>query len=297
MKYSIVLLLLLTFQATAQTGSLVPNINFIYDASCATFNVELTSDTSSLYFARVRKQDTLRDIPVGLYSIRIYSCDSVFVYGQKIEILENETRQLNFRNGAYIGNYNRYGEDFYDESDTSEWSDISPYVGLQFGRGLDYDKTNQKVRSNFNFQYVGGMDFRLGKSPFALGFESGISYGQINYDNIDFIDTAITYDKLRYRSFNIQAAFLTSIYIKKLKLLDFGVKYRLPVYARIARISGNETYNSKRVHQFNDLTLVAHLGYGWGFIFAEYQLNQVLIAPYENAPRLMLGVRLNVPTY
>lgn len=297
MKHLLALFLLVTLQVTAQTGSLRPNVNFINDAGCATFKVELTSDSLTLHFEQVRKQDTLHEIPVGVYSVRFYSCDSTFVYGQNIEIIEDETQQLNFRNGAYVGDFDVYNNEFGEYYDSSEWSGLPPYAGLQFGRGLDYDNTSQKVRSNFNFQYVGGIDFRLGKSPIAMGFESGISYGQINYDNVDFLDTAIIYDKLRYRSFNIQAAFLTSIYIKKNKLFDIGVKYRLPIYARIARVSNNETINSKRVHQFNDLTLVAHLGYAWGFIFAEYQLNSVLIAPYENAPRLMLGVRLNAPTY
>ena len=46
------------------------------------------------------------------------------------------------------------------------------------------------------------------------------------------IDTSVVQEDQRYTSLDLTAALLASIYIKEKKLLDIGINYNLPLYAR-----------------------------------------------------------------
>ena len=46
------------------------------------------------------------------------------------------------------------------------------------------------------------------------------------------IDTSVVHEDQRYTSLDLTAALLASIYIKEKKLLDIGINYNLPLYAR-----------------------------------------------------------------
>jgi hypothetical protein len=46
------------------------------------------------------------------------------------------------------------------------------------------------------------------------------------------IDTSVVHEDQRYTSLDLTADLLASIYIKEKKLLDIGINYNLPLYAR-----------------------------------------------------------------
>ena len=46
------------------------------------------------------------------------------------------------------------------------------------------------------------------------------------------IDTSVVHEDQSYTSLDLTAAVLASIYTKEKKLLDIGINYNLPLYAR-----------------------------------------------------------------
>ncbi len=279
---------------SAQTGSLATNVDFVKDVQCATYNVQLRNGDSTLNFKSLRQIDTLENIPAGFYDITFYSCDSVYHYGQQIEILEDEVRSIYFRNNTYVGteyNPNTYTNDYYFNYYDSLYSPIYLGVSWQFSRGIDYDGINPNLLNNYSFDYILGHDWLLTK-PVAFGYEFGFGFTQANYVREDLEDPTILHEKQRFTTFDINLGLVTSIYVKESRLLALGARYRLPYFARYARVTGNDKISSKGLHRYNDFSVFAQLGYDWGFIFAEYRFDQFLRAPIGDLPNLSAGVRL-----
>lgn len=279
------------------TGSLICDVTFDYNSGCATDNVVLTSSSHTLQFLRIRVTDTLSGIPAGVYRAIFYDCDSSHQYQQTLEIVENDIRYFTFKNNAHSNlPYNSgYGYDYTYSKDSIYPTSVWLNHGLAFGRGLDYENKSVKVESNYSFEYSVGQDYMILESPIALGFDFGARYNQSNFEKTDYMDTSIVHEQYRFGSWNLTSTFLASLYIKQKKVLDVGVKYNLPIYSRMVAIDGKDKLTTRGVHNYKDYSFVAHVGYWWGFIYAEYRPDGILISPYENAPKLTLGLRLNVP--
>ncbi|GAB5418061.1 MAG: hypothetical protein Crog4KO_31410 [Crocinitomicaceae bacterium] len=297
--------LLLTFVASiflsygfAQTGSLVTNVDFIKDVQCATYNLNLSNSDTTIVYKKIKANDTISDIPSGLYQAHFYACDSSFSYGQKVEIVEGQTRRFTYRNNAYINDdqemYDdfQYDDDYYYEYYDSLYAPVYFGVHWQFSRGMDFDGTNPDLLNNFAFDYSFGHDFLLTK-PVALGYEFGFGFTQANYISEDLANPLIKHQKQRFTTFDINIAAVTSFYIKDHRLLTLGARYRLPYFARYARINGDEKLSTKGLHKYNDLAVFAQLGYNWGYVFAEYRFDQILRAPMGELPNLSIGIRLS----
>jgi len=299
MKY-LYLLLVLTFfsgELSAQTGSLTTNIDFVQDVQCATYNVKLSNSDSTLYFKSVRQNDTLSDIPVGLYHTTFYSCDSAYSYGQNVEILEDEVRYLYFRNTGYLGANNTvpnvYSDDYYYDYYDSLYAPVYFGVHWQFSRGIDFENSSPNLLNNFAFDYIFGHDWLVTK-PVALGYEIGLGYTQANYISEDLETPTIKHEKQRFTTFDVNFGLVTSIYVKDSRLFSLGARYRLPYFARYARVTGNDKLTTKGLHRYNDFSVFAQLGYDWGFVFAEYRFDQILKDPMGPLPNISFGVRLGI---
>ena len=136
---------------------------------------------------------------------------------------------------------------------------------------------------------------RLGNSPFALGFETGLAYHQTNYGSFSFSDTSVFLDRQSFSNFSLPISFLTSIYAKNRKILDIGVKYNLPLVARMIEQNGDAKLKTRNVHHWNELRFFAHLGYWWGFVFAEYRTVRFMKSNYPDTPEFTVGVRFTIP--
>ena len=282
---------------TGEVGSLVMSVSFDYNSDCFTNNLILASKKDTIKFFRFQENDTLNNVPSGNYEAHIYDCDSSHNYTQQIEIVAGSIIQFNYYNNSNVGIVTPRYDNQYDEMYTNHQSLTTVWVnhGMQFGRGLDYDNESVKVESDYSFQYSIGQDFRLSESPFALGYEFGGRYSQSNFEKTDFVDTAVVHEQYRFSNSSLSAAFLVSIYARDRKFMDVGILYNLPFHSRIVAITGNEKTSIKNVHNFKDVRFVAHIGYWWGFIYGEYRPELILKTPYENAPKLTLGIRFNVP--
>lgn len=280
--------------ASAQTGGLNTDINFVRDVQCATYNLKLENQDSTLYFKSIRVGDTLDEIPIGLYSATFYSCDSAFHYGQKIEIIEDEIRHVFFRNNASVGetdmNPYKYDDEYYYDYYDSLYAPVYFGIFWQFGRGIDFDAAHPELLNNYSFDYIFGHDWLLTK-PVALGYEFGFGFTQANYISEDLADPTISHEIQRFTTFDINLGLVTSIYVKESRLLSLGARYRLPYFARYARINGNDKLSTRGLHKYNDFSVFAQLGYDWGFVFAEYRFDQILREPLGGLPELSIGVR------
>lgn len=282
-------------------GSLKCSVIFNQTGGCSTNNLILTSNLDTLKFLRFQSKDTLSNIPEGNYIAHFYNCDSSYQYSQMIEIVADELIYFNYYNNVN-NRFNQYDYNNYYEYDESYYSDDDDYTttawlnhGIQFGRGLDYDNKSVKVESNYSFQYSVGQDYSIFESPIALGFDFGLRYSQSNFEKTDFIETSVIHDKYCFSSFGISSTFLASIYAGGRKFIDIGVMYNMPIYSRIVSEDGDQKTSTKNVHTFHDFRFVAHVGYWWGFLYAEYRPDIIVKVPYEDAPKLNLGIRLNIP--
>ncbi|XOV68460.1 MAG: hypothetical protein ACFHU9_04635 [Fluviicola sp.] len=278
-----------------QTGNLTTDIDFVRDAECVTYHVKLEKSDTTLTFSGVRSGDTLKNIPIGLYQATFYSCDSAIHYGQKIEILSDELRYINYRNNAYVGNKSKnpfeYSEEYYFDYYDSLWTPVYFAASWQFSRGMDFDGTHPNLLNNFAFDYIVGHDW-LVANPLALGYELGFGFTQANFSPQDLDDPLISHDKQRFTTFDVNFGFVTSIYVNERRMLTLGARYRLPYFARYARINGNDKLSTRGLHKYNDFSVFAQLGYNWGFVFAEYRFEDYLRDPVGSMPSLSLGVRL-----
>lgn len=297
MKYLLSLFAIagLTQFALTQTGSLTTDVDFVNDVQCATYNLKLSNEDSTLHFKGVRARDTLNDIPTGMYRITFFSCDSSFHYGQKIEILEDEVRYIYFRNNGYVGKQ-YYGPYDYSDSYYSEYYDsLYPpvYFGMfyQFSRGFFTDGENPSLLNNYAFDITFGHDWLLTK-PVALGYEVGYGFTRATYAPEDLADPSIIHEQQRFTTFDLNFALVSSIYVKEKRLLSIGGRYRLPYYARYARVNGNEKLLTRGLYRYNDFSVFAQLGYDWGYVFAEYRFDPIFREPLVQIPNLSLGVRL-----
>lgn len=281
----------------AQTGNLITSVDFVRDVQCATYNLKLSKSGTTLFYRSLAAHDTISDIPVGLYNAHFYSCDSSFTYSQNIEIVDGKTRFFYYRNNANIEeNYfapSAYDDEYYYEYYDSLYSPVFFGVHWQFSRGIDYDGVNPNLLNNFAFDYIFGHDILLTK-PVALGYEIGFGYTQANYVSEDLANPQIMHEKQRFTTFDVSFAALASLYIKDSRLLSIGARYRLPYFARYARVSGNDKISTRGLHKYNDLSVFAQIGYDWGFLFAEYRFDQFLKSPMGDLPNLNIGVRLSI---
>ncbi len=300
MKYFLTLISFycLSFVSYGQKGSLSTNIDFVRDVQCATYNLKLSGADSTFHFKNIRANDTLDNIPVGLYYATFFSCDTSYNYGQKIEIVEDEVHYIYFRNNGYNGfngpdyySPNTYTDPYFNDYYDSLYVPVYFGVCWQFSRGIDYENVNPNLLNNFSFDYIFGHDWLVTK-PVALGYEFGFGFTQANYTPEDLESPTVMHEKQRFTTFDINLGLVTSIYIKESRLLSLGARYRLPYFARYARISGNDKFTTRGLHKYNDFSVFAQLGYDWGFVFAEYRFDQFLREPLGNLPSLSVGVRL-----
>lgn len=299
MKHLVTLLAILSVTPLVfgQTGSLTTNVNFVQDNQCATFKLELLGEDSTYSYKGIRAGDTLDSIPIGLYYANFYSCDSAFRYGQKIEIIENEVRYFYFRNNSYIGDQQdnpfKYDDFYYIDYYDSLYAPVYFGIFWQFSRGMPFDAAHPELLNNYAFDYILGHDWLVTK-PVALGYEFGFGFTQANYISEDLADPTLSHEKQRFTTFDINLGLVTSIYVKESRLLSLGARYRLPYFARYARITGNDKLTTKGLYRYNDFAVFAQLGYDWGFVFAEYRFDQYLREPLGSLPNLSIGVRLGV---
>lgn len=283
---------------SAQTGNLITHVDFVKDVQCVTFNVHLTNAQNSLLsYRNVNSGDTLRDIPIGMYDVLFISCDSSYTYSQKIEIAEGKTRNFNYTNTSRIVDTEydplSYNNQYYDDYYDTFYKPVFFGAHFQFSRGIDYESLNLDLLNNFAFDYTFGHDILLTK-PIALGYEIGFGFTQANFVNTDLVDPQTVHERQRFTTFDFSIAGMTSIYINDSRMLTLGARYRLPYFARYARITGNEKQSTGGLHKYNDLAVFAMLGYDWGHVFAEYRFDQFLKSPLGEIPQLSLGVRLSI---
>lgn len=293
MKYLLLLSTFITTISFSQQGKLVCNFQFGSDQTCKTTNLILSSKANDLYYYKLRDNDTISEIPSGMYTAFIYNCDSSFTYSQKVEILEDDILQFYvYVNSslypAFPGSSGNLETDYY-----YDYPNIFINNSFRFGIGLDYDNSTENIANDFTLQYAVGQDFLFNKSIVAMGYNVGISYYQTNYTNPFIVDSTFGFDKERYSSINLSPSLLASIYIKNRKILDVGVKYNLPLIARVSTIGDNYKLFTKGIHNYNDMRAFAHIGFHWGFLFGEYRFNNILDTPYQNSPKLTVGICLN----
>ncbi|MFT6200452.1 MAG: hypothetical protein ACJAQ2_002232 [Vicingaceae bacterium] len=297
MNYLIVILLVLSFNANSQTGSLICDIDFgYYNEEFDTYSLKLTSKKETLYFNNIENHDTLRGIEQGKYQATFYCCDSAYIFKYPISIDGNAVNKVDYygsfemrsdrpRNDTPSYHYNQYNR----SQGLGNW-------GYQFGRGTKELEAPSNIQQNYQIRMFGGSDYILGKSPIGLGFEFGLEYNRILLNNLDIANPSITHQRQRMTYFNFSTAYVTSIYIKKKKILDFGISYHLPLRAKVVQVNGNQKSYTKNIHNFNDLRLFAHAGFMCGFVFAEYRTVRFIKAPFDDLPKLNLGLRFNVPS-
>jgi hypothetical protein len=299
MKYLIVILLVISFNsfnANSQTGSLICEIYFDDYELSEDLTVILVTGQDSMYFYNVGYEDTLTGIQQGEYEATFYCCDSAHILKHPISIDGNAVNRVD-----YYGSFGMRSDRAYNDTSSYHYNQYNRSQGLgnwgyQFGRGIKELEDPSNIQQNYQIRMFGGSDYILGKSPIGLGFEFGLEYNRILLNNVDVVNPSITHQRQRMTYFNFSTAFVTSFYIKEKKILDFGISYHLPLRAKVVQVNGNQKNYTKNIHNFNDFRLFAHLGFQWGFVFAEYRTVQFIKAPFDDLPKLNLGLRFNVPS-
>ena len=272
--------------SAAQTGSLNYTVYINTDDDADTYALELNSGDVYLEY-ELDYDGTIDSIPVGVYKAIISGNERL--YRTSIEIEDNTVTELYINIEEYLDT-ETYENDSITKGKTNEFVNVN----WQFGTGLPLDVNNQ-WNNSFDFSYTIGPDWRLGNSPFTLGFETGLAYQQTNYGSFSFSDTSVFLDRQSFSNFSLPISFLTSVYVKNRKILDVGVKYNLPLVARMVEKNGDTKLKTRNVHHWNDLRFFAHLGYWWGFVFAEYRTVRFLKSNYPDTPEFTVGVRLTIP--
>ena len=272
----------------AQTGSLDYELYMENDTDGVVYTIALKSGTRDLKYENLEYSGTISDIPVGQYEAKISGLEQS--YTAYIEILEDTITELYVSIDAYTDvSAPDNGKQLGDEITTSFMN-----VAWQFGTGIPIT-TNLGWHNSFNFAYTVGPDFRLGGSPFALGYEMGLEYQQTSFENPAFSDSTVLADRQYFSNFSLPIGFVTSIYAKNRKVFDVGIKYNVPLVARIVEKHGDTKMKTRNVHNWSDVRVFAHLGYWWGFLYAEYRPTSFLKAPYPGTPEFTAGIRLIVP--
>jgi hypothetical protein len=293
MKYLIVILLALSFNANSQTGSLICQVYFDDYEPSENLTVLLTAGQDFMYFYNVQDGDTLTGIEQGEYQVTFYCCDSSFMYKQPISIDGNAINTL-----YYNGYVTMHSDRPRNDTTSYHYEDERVFVngGMQFGRGIRELEDPSHVQQNYQIGVFGGVDFLLKKSPFGMGYTMGFEYNRIILDKIDFIDPTIYHQRQRMTYFNFSASYFATIYIHHKKIMDFGLSYHIPLRAKVVQVNGNQKTYNKNIHNFNDLRLFAQVGFMWGFVFAEYRTVQFIKAPFDDLPKLNIGMRFNFPS-
>lgn len=283
------------FQITAQTGSLTlsyyVSLSEDYETDYAeSYSVKLKNDEQELDYPFYEEYDTIRDIPVGKYELYLYAFDSKAYYVHLVQIKDRTTTDVYINTDCEIIYNSEFEDTIKAKNEKGEYINAS----IRLGTGL-VTSSDQYVINSFSFSERFNFDHRLGDSPIALGFEYGFEYSQVNYTNQAFGAPGNYVDRQVFSYVNVPFAFTTSIYIRDKKLLDLGMSYHLPLLSRISQLDGNQKLKTKKVHNFNDIRYFAHLGYSWGFLFAEYRATQFLKSNFEDMPNINLGARFLIP--
>lgn len=292
MKLFTVFILAISFSSFSQTGSVVCDIEFEWDNDSIPINAVLTSKSDTIRFQNVYATDTLKNIKAGYYNAFFYCCDSSYMHGEIIKVESDHLTTVSYYNSFDydIDDYN-----YINEGDVHYYGESYFNGGFQLGMGTEDHEDFSELGQNYFIRYHLGMDYLLGNSPFGLGFETGLEYNHTFLGKTDFYDEAISHQRQRLSYINYSASFLMSIYIKDRKIMDFGLSYHLPIRTKVVVIDGNQKTYHKNVHDYNDFRFFAHVGYWWGFAFAEYRPVRFMKAPFQDTPRFNIGLRVNFP--
>ncbi|PWL24239.1 MAG: hypothetical protein DCO96_14660 [Fluviicola sp. XM-24bin1] len=103
------------------------------------------------------------------------------------------------------------------------------------------------------------------------------------------------YESQKVSSLHLSFGAVASLYVKGNRMIAVGARYRFPLYTRWTRSIGDDLNVTRGLSTLNDLTVFAHLGYYWGFVFAEYRFADLYESPLQSPSQLTAGVRFNIP--
>lgn len=144
------------------------------------------------------------------------------------------------------------------------------------------------ISRNFLIGIQNGLDFRwsqFDKDTNALGMPPlrREHYFGVNY----LIGT-----HLRFFHYKLQD-------IARGPLFDIGVNYALPIAFRHVYLDGNQKIITRKIHQWNDLSVYARLGYAPIAVIAEYRLFDTVRGPFSEMPKFRIGISMVIsgPNY
>lgn len=164
------------------------------------------------------------------------------------------------------------------------------------------------VESENKFNYVFSFYYAYeGKFKLAKNLQMGFSYQPLKIKwmamNSDTLITKIPHAKERY----FQASTSMDIYFRYIfttygprnnrgLFLDLGGGYTLPYYFSYTYFTEDYLKTSRNhIHNFNDFSVMARLGFFWGSIRGTYRFTDILKSDFIQPSKLTLSVEFNIP--
>ena len=265
--------------------------NYSYDDS---IRYSLNQDGSVIREGSLSGYDYLRidSVPEGTYTVNIYVHDTLNVQYPGIVIRRGETTSID----ALTTNQ-EFQESKFDT--VQEYMNETDIFGM-YGPGKLPPDTSSLFKDTWKLGITEGIFWDVSRY-YAPGFTLGTNAAWTRFDKNSGLDSVI-HKHERYFALNLSAAFMNRFTFYDARTidnmgvtLDLGLEYNYPLLFRHVEVDGNQKLIERKIHQFNDLSVVARLGYPPVMFTVEYRVLDYLKGPFPQVPPLRIGLTFVIP--
>ncbi len=274
-----------TISTYAQTGKLEINVNnYIENVTIQLFQNDVLVDEYQLDFYDYEFVKTLN---VGSYKLTLITEDSVKQTLKNVLIKESLTTDVYF---------SLPDVSYYNPNDTNITS--RSITSAHFLIGNNFINNNDIFNTYYDFGFKHGAVDILTKH-ISIGGQIGSSMNYTYFNKSHSLSPLTEFDNEKYYYWNLNFTLLSRLttfdykrYGTKGPYLDLGISYNFPLLFRHIITEDNTKISTKRIHNYNDFSTTARLGYSMFALTLEYRLTNFLKEDYPEQPKIKIGLSI-----
>jgi len=295
-KYYILFLIVFQFvtEGNSQTGGLKIEWDDDYTVNYPIYSWELYKGDSLISSSKLESVDhgyeyTFQDLPIGVYSFKIFDDGKLLSHRHQLSVIENHMSEYLLyiyaskiwtNRDSTINNIFSVSFDFLTNLNKPSFS---PLINREFYAGLLSGKS-QLLSKNLEIGIFGGTsfsytNFKKDTSYFPLKTIKNDHYFSWNFD----IATSLRISSNNRRDYNTEGAFL-----------EIGAIYHFPFIFRHSYLEDSKKVTTSHIHQFQNVTAQVKIGYGNVALMASYRLFDYINGNYPELPKLKVGLSVMV---
>jgi hypothetical protein len=274
-----------TVSAYSQTGKLDISVSYyIENVTIQLFQNDVLIDE---YQLDSYEDEFVKTLNVGSYKLTLITEDSASQTLSNVLIKESLTTDVYFSLPDIS---------YYNPNDTNITSRLIPSAHFLIGNNFINNNDNFNTYYDFGFKQ-GGVNVLT--KHLSLGWQIGSSMNYTYFNKSHSLSSLTEFDNEKYYYWNLNFTLLSRLTTFDYKrngnqgpYLDLGISYNFPLLFRHVITEDNTKISTKRIHNYNDFSTTARLGYSMFALTLEYRLTNFLKENYPEQPKIKIGLSI-----